>query len=79
MSYERSPDYHEGQTKMACGICGFPYLFPSELTLCDDKIIRCKRTCMEETRLARDRKIAASRDRREVPPPPFGTKPNWSG
>lgn len=72
MSYERTPDYHEGQTIMACGICGMSYLFPTELTMCDDRIIRCKRTCMEETALSRDRKIANSHVRRDINPPPFG-------
>lgn len=77
MSYERVADYVEGQVKMACGICGFPYMFPSELILCDDKLLRCKRTCMEETRLSRDRKIAASRKRKEMSPPPLGTKESF--
>lgn len=72
MSYERSPEYHDGQVKMACSVCGFPYVFPSELVRCDDKLLRCKRTCMEETALSRDRKIAASHHRREIQPPPFG-------
>lgn len=79
MSYSRPVRYEEGQTLIACSICGFPYLFPSEMRYRDDRTFRCLRTCNDaETKLANDRKQTASMKRRDqVMPPLTGPKPSW--
>lgn len=78
MSYTRPQDYFPGQVLMACSICGGPYLFPDELVRGPDMLFRCKRTCNELTVLERDKTIANSHKRREMPPPKFGVAPSWT-
>ena len=78
MAYKRTPRYEPGQALMACSVCGFTYLFPSELRYCDDRLFRCTRTCLEETRLAEERKRTASHRRQDNDNPPLiGVKPSW--
>lgn len=77
MSYEWTQDFVEGNTRMACSICGIPYRFPSELRRSADGLFRCLRTCWETTILERDRKIAKSHGQKEAPPPKFGIQTAW--
>lgn len=78
-SYEYTMEYIPGTFRASCSICGMSYHYNGDgddgLVRCDDGLYRCKRTCMEETPLARDRKIAMFRQRREVPPPRVGLRP----
>ena len=78
MSYARTQDYELGQVLMACSICGVAYLFPDELVRGSDALFRCKRTCEEQPIRDRDKLIAESHKRREMPPPKFGIPPSWT-
>ena len=78
MSYKRAIRFEGGETLIACSICGFPYLFPSELSYCDDRLFRCKRTCMEQTKRANDRQQVQSQKRRDNEAPLVGgAGPGW--
>lgn len=79
MSYRRRSRYAEGETLIACSICGFPYLFPSELTYADDKLFYCNRTCwLGKTKAQDERERAASKGRKDDDNPPLrGPKPSW--
>jgi hypothetical protein len=78
MSYQWAHRFEDGQVRMPCSKCGVPYRFPSELERLDDGYFYCLRRCKEETILARDRKIAESRKRREMPPPKFAMDVRYS-
>ena len=78
MSYARSVRFEGGETLIACSICGFPYLFPSEMSYCDDKLFRCHRTCNEETRTSNLRQQVESQRRKDqIAPPLTGPRPTW--
>lgn len=78
--YRRPVTFVEGETLIACAVCGFPYLFPSELAYTDERTFRCKRTCLDdETKLTHDKRRAAWAQRKpdQVTPPLNGTTPSW--
>lgn len=80
MSYQRPTTFVEGETLIACGCCGFPYLFPSELVYTDERTFRCKRTCVDpETVTAHNmrRSAWAKRTPDQVVPQLTGPKPSW--
>lgn len=77
MSYERVSEYRDGNTLMACSICGVRYLFPDEVRKSSDGLFRCLRTCDERPIRDRDKVIAQSHKRREVPPPKFGVNASY--
>lgn len=80
MSYKRPMRWEPGQTLIACDICGFPYLFPSEMVRADDKRLYCLRTCwLGKTALgdARERAAAARLRREQEYPRVTGTTPSW--
>lgn len=78
MAYARAIRFEPGETLIACSICGFPYLFPSELTYCDDQLFRCKRTCIEETLKSNQRQQVESQRRKDqLIPPLSGPRPTW--
>lgn len=72
MSDEYQMDYSPGEVRASCSICGMSYRFPSELVRGIDKLFRCTATCVEEPPMARDRKIASYRNRKQLPPPRIG-------
>lgn len=78
MAYEWNQDFEDGQTRAACSKCGVPYRWPSELVKLDDGFFYCKRRCLEQTVLSRDKLIAQSRKRREMPPPKFVQAPRYA-
>jgi hypothetical protein len=43
--YRRPLRFDEGETLIACSICGFPRRFPSELRYMDDKQFYCELHC----------------------------------
>lgn len=43
MAYRRPVRYEPGETLIACSICGFPRLYPSELRRLDDRLFYCDR------------------------------------
>ncbi len=78
--YRRAVAFTEGETLFACSVCGFPYLFPSELTYTAERTFRCKRTCLDnETKLESDQRHAAfmSRPADQTVPLLSGPKPSW--
>lgn len=77
MSYERVSEYRDGNTLMACSICGVRYVFPDEVRKSSDGLFRCLRTCDERPIRDRDKLIAQSHKRREVPPPKFGVNASY--
>ena len=79
MAYRRPIKFAEGETLMACSLCGFSYLYPSELRYCDDKLFRCNRTCWDgETPKSWEERSQAARRRVDNDTPPLaGPKPGW--
>ncbi len=79
MAYRRSIRYAAGETLLACGVCGFTYLYPSELVLGDDRTLRCTRTChRDETEKGHNERRAAWRPPADnEAPAPVGRKPQW--
>lgn len=80
MSYARPVRFVGGETLIACSICGFPYLFPSEMTYTDERTFRCNRTCLDdETILSHDRRRAGYAKRRpdRITPLLTGQGPDW--
>jgi hypothetical protein len=78
--YRRPVTYAEGETIIACSICGFPYLFPSEMTYTDERTFRCNRTCLDnETITAHNRRRSgyATRGPDSTAPLIAGLKPSW--
>jgi hypothetical protein len=79
--YRRPVAFKDGETLIACAVCGFAYLYPSELTYTDEHTFRCNRTCLdEETKLTHDRRRAAwaaSRTPDQISPLLPGTKPSY--
>lgn len=71
-------DFIDGNTRAACSKCGVPYRWPDELVKLDDGFFYCKRRCLEQTVRTRDRIIAQSRKRREMPPPKFVQPPQYA-
>src|SRR5882724_3257713 len=78
MAYSWNQKFEDGETRAACSKCGVPYRWPSELTKLDDGFFYCKRRCLEQTVKARDKIIAQSRKRREMPPPKFVQAPRYA-
>lgn len=70
-------DFVDGETRMACSICGSSRRFPSEITYCVDKLFRCNDKCMERTTFEIDQDIAASRRRRVEPDTSIGNPASW--
>jgi hypothetical protein len=78
MSYRRPIRFAEGEILRACDVCGFPYLYPSELERGSDRLLYCTRTCwMGKTALDQQRESAAFKPSKEQPPPGFGRVPDW--
>jgi hypothetical protein len=80
VSYKRPVRFAEGETLIACSSCGFPYLFPSELTYTDERTFVCNRTCLDdETVTTHNKRLANAHKRKpdnEVPRL-TGGKPSW--
>lgn len=77
MAYEWLQTFEDGETRAVCSKCGVPYRYPSELVRLNDGFFYCKRRCLEQTVLTRDRIQAQSRRRREQPPPKFVQPPTY--
>ena len=78
--YRRPVAFTGGETLIACSVCGFPYLFPSELAYTDERTFRCLRTCLDdETLLTHNRRRAgyAQRHADQINPLLSGPKPSW--
>lgn len=78
MSYEWLSNFEDGETRAVCSKCGAPYRYPSEIVRQNDGLFYCKRRCLEQTVLTRDRIQAQSRKRREAPPPKFVQAPSYA-
>jgi hypothetical protein len=78
MAYEWKVDFEDGQTRAVCSKCGVPYRFPAEIVRLNDGYYYCKRRCLEQTVITRDRIQAQSRKRREQPPPKFIQAPSYA-
>jgi hypothetical protein len=76
--YEWAHEFQDGQTRAVCSKCGVPYRFPDEIVRLNDGFMYCKRRCLEQTVLTRDRIQAQSRKRREMPPPKFVQAPSYA-
>lgn len=71
MTYQVPQYFEPNAVKGVCSVCGTPVRWPMDVVRGDDGLWRCKRFCgPEETRIGRDRTMAASRRRRELPNPP---------
>jgi len=78
VAYARAIRFEPGETLIACSICGFPYLFPSEMTYGDDQLFRCHRTCIEATRKSDlQEQVASQRRKDQIIPPLSGPRPTW--
>lgn len=79
--YRRPVTFVEGETLIACSVCGFPYLWPSELAYTDERTFRCYRTCLDdETKLTHERRRAAwaaSHPPDQITPFLTGPKPSF--
>ena len=78
--YRRPVAFTGGETLIACSVCGFPYLFPSELAYTDEKTFRCRRTCLDdETKLTHERRRQgyANRGTDQIAPLLSGPRPSW--
>lgn len=78
MALEWISEFQDGQTRAVCSKCGVPYRWPSEIVKLNDGYFYCLRKCKEQTVLARDKLIAQSRKRRELPPPKFVQAPRYA-
>jgi hypothetical protein len=78
VGYTWRQDYEEGQTRAVCSKCGVPGRFPAEIVKLDDGYFYCLRACYEKTVLSRDKLLAQSRRRREMPPPKFVIPPRYN-
>lgn len=78
--YRRPVAFTGGETLIACSVCGFPYLFPSELAYTDERTFRCRRTCLDEETVLTHNKRRESYSHRQpdqIKPLITGTKPGW--
>lgn len=78
--YRRPVVFAEGETLIACSVCGFPYLFPSELTYTDEHTFRCNRTCLDDETVTthnRRRSAWANRPPDQITPFLTGPKPSF--
>ena len=79
MSYKRPVEFADGETLLACTVCGFPYLYPSQLVLADDRKVYCTRTCWlgETVQGHNARRAGWSPPADNDAPAPVGSKPSW--
>lgn len=78
--YRRPVEFTGGETLIACSVCGFPYLFPSEMAYTDERTFRCRRTCLDDETLlthSRRRENYAHRKPDQINPLISGNKPSW--
>lgn len=77
MGREWRHEFVDGETRMACSICGSSRRFPSEITYCADKLFRCNDKCMERTTFEIDQTISAARRRRDEVDVSIGNPAAW--